>query len=108
MDLPNQKVSTPEGQSRPGVEQMSDLLRQFEINQLHRQFIDRLVILAIASLGLITALAWDETLREIFRRVFGGEESLSNKLLYTAIITLIAITVSILLSKFSTKSKKKK
>ncbi len=87
---------------------MSELLKQFELDQIHRQFFDRLVILAIASLGLITALAWDETLREIFRRIFGNDGSLSDKILYTVVITLIAVTISLLLGKLSFKSKKRK
>ena len=86
---------------------MSEMLQQFELRQVHWQFIDRLVTLAVASLGLITALAWDETLREIFKNIFGESESLSNKILYSVLITIVAVAVSIILGKVFIRTKKK-
>lgn len=108
MKLPDQENFTSGSQSRLGVENVSELLKQFELDQIHRQFFDRLVILVIASLGLITALAWDDTLRDIFKIFFGTDNSLSDKIIYTIIITVIAVTISLVLGKLSFKKKKKR
>lgn len=109
-NLLNQKQPFEGGELPPhlGMDNMSEMLRQFELRQVQRQFIDRLITLVVASLALITALAWDETLRDIFKIFFGSEESLLNKILYSVIITVLAVTISILLGKAFFKSKKKK
>lgn len=98
------------GQTPPhlGVESMSEMLEQFELRQIHRLFVDRIIVLAVASLGLITALAWDEALRDIFRKFFGDGESLLNKILYAVIITFIAVLVSITVGRIFIRNKKKK
>jgi ABC-type spermidine/putrescine transport system permease subunit II len=55
--------------------------------------------LVIASLGLMTALAWDDTLRTIFGLIF-KEASLGEKILYSLIVTLIAVIVSLIIGKW--------
>ena len=44
-------------------------------------FVMRLVTLFIASLGLVTALAWEGATRSIFIFAFGGVETVAEKLL---------------------------
>ncbi len=91
-----------------GVDSMSEMLEQFELRQIHRLFVDRVIVLAVASLGLITALAWDEALRDVFRKFFGDSESLPNKILYAVIITFIAVFVSIIVGRIFIRNKKRK
>ena len=57
----------------------------------------RLVTIVIAAMGLITALAWDRTLEDIFTYLFGPLNSLSRKITYAVVITLLAVTITILL-----------
>lgn len=102
------KIEGEELSPHLGVASMRDMLEQFEIRQIKRQFVDKLITLSIASLGLITALAWDETLRDLFRSFFGSSESLSDKFLYSSLITILAVVISIILGKFFFKSKIKK
>ena len=72
----------------------------FEEESLHDiklDFMTRLVTIVIAALGLITALAWDRTLEDLFTAFFGPLNSLSQKITYAVLITLLAVCVTLML-----------
>jgi hypothetical protein len=80
-------------------EETKELLKELKVSNVADQFSNRIITLLIASLGLTTALAWDETLKELFHAIFGAGDSLASKLLYSVLITLIAVTITLILAK---------
>lgn len=77
------------------------------IRDIKTDFTGRLVTIIIAALGLITALAWDRTLEDLFTEFFGPLDSLSHKLMYASIVTVLAVFATVLLRKFFIKEKEK-
>lgn len=43
----------------------------------HRVFLQTLIALASASLGLVAALAWNEAIKAAIHQLFGADESLA-------------------------------
>jgi len=62
--------------------------------------IEKLSTLITAAFGLIAALAWNDTIKEIFATVYQGENStLWAMIIYATIITIIAVIVTIMIGK---------
>ncbi|OVE79372.1 hypothetical protein BVY00_00535 [bacterium G20] len=74
---------------------------------MHTDVIEKIIILVIASLGLITALAWDTALSSLFKKLFGGEQTLLEEMSYALVITIIAAVISVLLSRSLRRKKSK-
>lgn len=70
-----------------------------EYEKITDEFFGRLIAITVAAFGLITALAWDDVLRELFGRFFGGGSSLSLRLLYAALLTILTALVSFYLGR---------
>ena len=64
-----------------------------------RVFIQTMITLASASLGLVAALAWNEAIRETILKVFGKEDSLVGLYVYAIIATVIAVVVLLILAR---------
>ncbi|HLM54901.1 MAG TPA: DUF5654 family protein [Pyrinomonadaceae bacterium] len=64
-----------------------------------RVFLQTMITLASASLGLVAALAWNEAIRETILRVFGKDEGLVGLYVYAVIATVIAIVVLLILAR---------
>jgi hypothetical protein len=64
-----------------------------------RVFLQTMITLASASLGLVAALAWNEAIRATIKKVFGEGESLPALYAYAIIATIIAIAVLTALGK---------
>ena len=67
------------------------------IHDIKLDFMARLVTILIGALGLITALAWDRTLEDVFAEYFGPLSTLSKKVTYATVITLLAVVVTLIL-----------
>ena len=91
-----------------GIKDMDKFLERYELKRLHTDFFQKIALLIIASLGFIAAIAWDSALKLIFIELFGGLESVGDKIQYAALITIIAVLLSILLSKIFLKKESKK
>jgi|CXWL01.1.fsa_nt_gi ABC-type uncharacterized transport system ATPase subunit len=89
------------------LEDVESLFKKYKLETIHRDFFEKISLLVIASFGLITAIAWDQALKVIFEELFGGLETIHEKLLYAFIITVLATTVSIILSKLFLNRKNK-
>ncbi len=97
-------------QKGPDIPQMEELMAKSQeaFKYVRLEFLSRVVTIIIAGLALITALAWDETFKDIFAHFFGEITTLEQKLKYAALITLFAIVVSFIVSKiFLNKNKNK-
>ena len=64
-----------------------------------RAFMQTMITLASASLGLIAALAWNEAIRATIVRVFGTGDALAGLYTYAVLATAVAILVLVLLGR---------
>ena len=58
-----------------------------------RVFLQTMITLASASLGLVAALAWNEAIKETIQILLGKEESVAALYAYAIIATIITIIV---------------
>jgi hypothetical protein len=58
---------------------------------LVRSFLQTMITLATASLGLVAALAWNDAIKAAFKQVLGEAESLTALFTYASLATLFAI-----------------
>jgi hypothetical protein len=64
-----------------------------------RVLVQTMITLASASLGLVAALAWNEAIKAIIKRVLGEDDSLAGLLIYAIIATVIAVVVLLILAR---------
>ena len=64
-----------------------------------RVLLQTMITLASASLGLVAALAWNEAIKAIIKRVLGEDDSLVGLLTYAILATVIAIVVLLILGR---------
>jgi Family of unknown function (DUF5654) len=64
-----------------------------------RIFIQTMITLASASLGLVAALAWNEAIKATIVKAFGTDESLAGLYTYAVLATAIAVVVLVLLAR---------
>jgi len=64
-----------------------------------RVFLQTMITLASASLGLVAALAWNEAIKTTIKTVFGTDENLAGLYTYAVLATVIAIAVVMLLGR---------
>ena len=68
-----------------------------------RSFLQTMITLASASLGLVAALAWNEAIKTTLKQMLGGDESLAALYTYAILATVIAVVVVALLSRLADK-----
>ncbi len=64
-----------------------------------RIFLQTMITLASASLGLVAALAWNEAIKSTIKTYFGTEDDLAGLYTYAVLATLIAVVVVMLLGR---------
>jgi hypothetical protein len=64
-----------------------------------RVLVQTMITLASASLGLVAALAWNEAIKALIKRVLGEDDSLVGLFVYAIIATLIAVVVLLVLAR---------
>jgi hypothetical protein len=64
-----------------------------------RLFVQTMITLASASLGLVAALAWNEAIRATLRQFLGEDDSLVGLYTYAIIATALAVVVLLLLAR---------
>lgn len=64
-----------------------------------RIFLQTMITLASASLGLVAALAWNEAIKTTIKTYFGTDENLAGLYTYAILATVIAIVVVMLLGR---------
>ena len=64
-----------------------------------RVFLQTMITLASASLGLVAALAWNEAIKTTIKTYFGTDESLAGLYTYAILATIIAVVVVMLLGR---------
>jgi hypothetical protein len=68
-----------------------------------RVFVQTMITLASASLGLVAALAWNEAIKATIKAVFQTEDSLAGLYTYAILTTVLSIVVLTLLAKLAAK-----
>ncbi len=68
-----------------------------------RSFLQTMITLATASLGLVAALAWNDAIKAAFKKILGEAESLTALFTYASLATLFAIGTVAFLSWLSVK-----
>ena len=64
-----------------------------------RVFLQTMIALASASLGLVAALAWNEAIKATIQRVFGTDDSLAGLYTYAILATILAVAVLVALGR---------
>ena len=64
-----------------------------------RVLLQTMITLASASLGLVAALAWNEAIKALIRKVLGEDDSLAGLFTYALLATLIAVVVLLILGR---------
>lgn len=72
---------------------------------MKKQVIEKLAALITAGFGLVAALAWNDTIKTVFKRVFGTPDTISAQLIYAIIITVIAVYAAVWVGRASEKAK---
>ena len=62
-------------------------------------FLQTMITLASASLGLVAALAWNEAIKAIIKEVLHTSESITGLLTYAILATIIAVVVVMMLGR---------
>ncbi|MDX2034561.1 MAG: DUF5654 family protein [Blastocatellia bacterium] len=68
-----------------------------------RNFLQTMITLASASLGLVAALAWNEAIKSTMKRILGPDESLAALYTYAILATVLAIVVVSVLSRIASR-----
>jgi cytochrome b len=58
-----------------------------------RSFLQTMITLATASLGLVAALAWNDAIKALFKAVLGEADSVPALFIYATLATVFAIVV---------------
>ena len=72
---------------------------------MKKKVIEKLAALITAAFGLVAALAWNDTIKAIFKQVFGTSEGVWSMLVYAMVVTIIAVLVTIKIGHAAEKAK---
>lgn len=73
---------------------------------MKNEVVEKLATLITAAFGLVAALAWNDTIKLIFKQLFSENSNISAMLIYALSVTILAVVITIILGKFSEKAKK--
>jgi hypothetical protein len=84
-------------------------LSKKEEDKLHVFFVEKVVTLMTGAMGLVAALAWNDTMRTLFQRVFGtqGRGDITAMFIYASVVTAAVVLVTYRLARFAEKVKHK-
>jgi uncharacterized membrane protein YidH (DUF202 family) len=72
---------------------------------MKKEVLEKLLILITTAFGLVAALAWNDTIKAIFRHFFGTSDTIAVMLLYAIMVSIIAVLVVIQLGKIAERKK---
>lgn len=72
---------------------------------MKKEVVEKLATLMTAALGFVAALAWNEAIQSIFKKIFGETSDIYAMILYAIIITIIAVMLTIWIGKVSDRIK---
>ncbi len=72
---------------------------------MKKDVIEKLAALITAAFGLVAALAWNDTIKAIFKAVFGSADSIGAMVVYAVVVTIIAVFATIWIAKAAENAK---
>ncbi len=73
---------------------------------MKKEIIEKMAALITAAFGLVAALAWNDTIRAIFKHYFGTADTIWGMLTYAVLVTILAVIVTIQIGKAAERAKK--
>lgn len=70
-----------------------------EQEEIKKEVNDKMVTLITSAFSLVAALAWNETIKTIFQRVFGTAQTVWAMLIYAVLVTIIAVWITYWITK---------
>ena len=93
------------------IPQAKEFFKEMKVKQgvadIKLEFLSRIITIIIAGLGLVTALAWDEVLKDIYVYFKDHIHGVSEKLGYAIFVTIFSVIISVLITRFFIRKKKK-
>jgi uncharacterized membrane protein YidH (DUF202 family) len=78
-----------------------------ELKRLQREIIDNFSTLLTTAFGLVAALAWNGAIQAIFKQLFGTPDAIIPMITYAVTVTIIAVVVTIWISRIAERLKTK-
>ncbi|MCK4669999.1 MAG: hypothetical protein KAT43_02255 [Nanoarchaeota archaeon] len=72
---------------------------------LQKEILDKMVTLLIAAFGLVAALAWNDTIKALFKHFLGTPDSVPAMLTYAILVTVLAVVVTLVVSRMAARMK---
>lgn len=76
-----------------------------EARQFQKEFAERTLKLVTSGFGLVSALAWNELIKEVIKEyvkpIFGETSGLISLLIYAIVVTGLAVFITYQISKFA-------
>ena len=72
---------------------------------MKKQVVEKMAALLTAAFGLVAALAWNDTIKTIFKHFFGDSSSITAMIIYAVIVTIIAVLVTLWIGNVAEKAK---
>jgi hypothetical protein len=66
---------------------------------MKKNVIEKFAALITAAFGLVAALAWNDTIKAIFVAVFGSSDTVIAMLIYSLVVTVIAVFATLQIAK---------
>jgi len=82
---------------------MEDLKQKAKKLQL--EILEKLSTLVTAGLGLVAALAWNDLIQDIFKKIFGTQSTLWAQFSYALLVTIIIVILTLQISRTVNKLK---
>ncbi len=76
------------------------------IKKIKAEIIDKLATLITAAFGFVAALAWNDTIRILFKMFFNVSEDVIPMVIYATFVTIVAVLITVWIGRVSGKLKK--
>lgn len=89
------------------IDKLEGFLKQYELEKIHIDLLEKISLLIIGAFGLIAAVAWDQVLKTIVTNLFANTDSDMQKVIYAIAVTILTALISIIANKIFQNRKKK-
>ncbi|MBW3011452.1 hypothetical protein KY326_04500 [Candidatus Woesearchaeota archaeon] len=70
-----------------------------------KEVLDKMVALIVAAFGLVAALAWNDTIKTIFKAIFGEQSTVLAMVIYAVVVTVLAVILTLYISRMAARIK---
>lgn len=79
------------------------MINKTTAHKISQEYFKAVAAMLTNAFGLVAALAWNETVKEIIDRYIPGGSALYSKLIYALIVTALAVTMAIWLGRLASR-----